>query len=157
MSDRGLWIPSKIAPIMPGPSSTERGLPVRSTGSPTETPAEDWLRKSSSRQRTGKKASRSHHHTLSSLNMIFLLMLYIIIWEACRLILKSICLRLAFPSSLMLSCPVYAPPKLQRCKRSCQNTRETPKSLCKTWEIKCKLSSESLRYPLMKDLRVRYT
>lgn len=58
MSERGLWIPSKMAPIMPGPSSTDRGFPVRSTGSPTETPAKDVLRKSSSR--ATEKPGRSH-------------------------------------------------------------------------------------------------
>ena len=36
----GRWIPSKMFPMMPGPSSTDRGLPVRSTGSPIVTPAE---------------------------------------------------------------------------------------------------------------------
>lgn len=39
MSFSGLWIPSKMEPMIPGPSSTERGFPVRSTGSPTDTPA----------------------------------------------------------------------------------------------------------------------
>lgn len=43
MSVKGLWIPSKMAPMIPGPSSTERGLPVRSTGSPTETPAKKFV------------------------------------------------------------------------------------------------------------------
>lgn len=31
-----------MAPNIPGPSSTDRGLPVRNTGSPTVTPA-DYL------------------------------------------------------------------------------------------------------------------
>uniref|UniRef100_A0A1I8J7Y4 UV radiation resistance-associated gene protein n=1 Tax=Macrostomum lignano TaxID=282301 RepID=A0A1I8J7Y4_9PLAT len=35
---RGRWIPSKMEPIIPGPSSTDSGLPVLSTGSPTVTP-----------------------------------------------------------------------------------------------------------------------
>ena len=35
----GLWIPSNMLPRIPGPSSTERGLPVLRTGSPTHTPA----------------------------------------------------------------------------------------------------------------------
>mmetsp|Transcript_17529 Transcript_17529/g.68000 ORF Transcript_17529/g.68000 Transcript_17529/m.68000 type:complete len:250 (+) Transcript_17529:1102-1851(+) len=34
----GRWIPSKISPMIPGASSTERGFPVRSTGSPTWQP-----------------------------------------------------------------------------------------------------------------------
>ena len=38
ISFRGLWIPSKIAPIIPGPNSTDNGLPVLKTGSPTVTP-----------------------------------------------------------------------------------------------------------------------
>lgn len=41
MSLRGRWIPSKIEPMIPGPNSTERGFPVRRTGSPTETPADE--------------------------------------------------------------------------------------------------------------------
>lgn len=45
MSFRGRWIPSKMEPMIPGPSSTERGFPVRSTGSPTDTPAGLELRK----------------------------------------------------------------------------------------------------------------
>lgn len=32
-------LPSKILVMIPGPSSTESGLPVRKTGSPTVTPA----------------------------------------------------------------------------------------------------------------------
>ena len=36
----GRCIPSKILDSIPGPSSTERGFPVRSTGSPTHTPAD---------------------------------------------------------------------------------------------------------------------
>ncbi len=32
-------LPSKILVIIPGPSSTDKGLPVRKTGSPTVTPA----------------------------------------------------------------------------------------------------------------------
>ena len=36
---RGLWMPSKMFSMIPGPSSTERGLPVLSTGSPIVTPA----------------------------------------------------------------------------------------------------------------------
>ena len=39
MSLRGRCIPSKIDPIIPGPNSTERGFPVRSTGSPMVTAA----------------------------------------------------------------------------------------------------------------------
>lgn len=39
MACRGLWIPSKMPPKIPGPSSTESGFPVLSTGSPTVTPA----------------------------------------------------------------------------------------------------------------------
>lgn len=35
----GLWIPSKILSMIPGPSSTDKGLPVRNTGSPIVTPA----------------------------------------------------------------------------------------------------------------------
>ena len=35
----GRWIPSKIVSISPGPNSTDKGLPVRVTGSPTVTPA----------------------------------------------------------------------------------------------------------------------
>ena len=54
MSFRGRWIPSKMLPMIPeenliigahtsrlcspGPSSTDRGLPVLRTGSPTVTP-----------------------------------------------------------------------------------------------------------------------
>ncbi len=38
MSSKGRWIPSKMLPIIPGPNSTDRGLPVRKTGSPTLTP-----------------------------------------------------------------------------------------------------------------------
>lgn len=45
MSFRGRWIPSKMDPMIPGPNSTERGFPVRSTGSPTDTPAVFQLRK----------------------------------------------------------------------------------------------------------------
>ena len=44
MSFRGRWMPSKMEPIIPGPSSTERGFPVRRTGSPTDTPADSRLR-----------------------------------------------------------------------------------------------------------------
>jgi hypothetical protein len=33
------FLPSKILVIIPGPSSTDKGLPVRKTGSPTVTPA----------------------------------------------------------------------------------------------------------------------
>ena len=33
-----LWIPSKMEPMMPGPSSTDRGLPVLRMGSPTVRP-----------------------------------------------------------------------------------------------------------------------
>lgn len=44
MSFKGRCIPSKMLPIIPGPSSTDRGLPVRSTGSPTVTPANQRLR-----------------------------------------------------------------------------------------------------------------
>ncbi len=40
MTLRGLWIPSKIWSKIPGPSSTERGCLVLSTGSPTVSPAE---------------------------------------------------------------------------------------------------------------------
>ena len=39
MSFNGRWIPSKMLPIIPGPNSTESGLPVLRTGSPTVTPA----------------------------------------------------------------------------------------------------------------------
>lgn len=39
MSFSGRWIPSKMEPMIPGPSSTESGFPVRRTGSPTDTPA----------------------------------------------------------------------------------------------------------------------
>jgi hypothetical protein len=39
MTCRGLWIPSKIWSRIPGPSSTERGCLVLSTGSPTVKPA----------------------------------------------------------------------------------------------------------------------
>lgn len=39
ISVSGRWIPSKMAPMIPGPSSTERGFPVPRTGSPTHTPA----------------------------------------------------------------------------------------------------------------------
>lgn len=49
MSFRGLWIPSKIEPKIPGPSSTDKGFPVRSTGSPTVTPdvsSYTWLKNS---------------------------------------------------------------------------------------------------------------
>ena len=35
---RGRWIPSKIDPMIPGPSWTERGFSVLRTGSPTVTP-----------------------------------------------------------------------------------------------------------------------
>lgn len=35
----GRWIPSKMFSIIPGPSSTDSGLPVLSTGSPIVTPA----------------------------------------------------------------------------------------------------------------------
>jgi hypothetical protein len=38
MSCKGRWIPSKMLPKIPGPNSTDKGLPVRSTGSPTVTP-----------------------------------------------------------------------------------------------------------------------
>jgi len=38
MSFKGRWIPSKMLPKIPGPNSTDNGLPVRSTGSPTVTP-----------------------------------------------------------------------------------------------------------------------
>ena len=38
MSFSGLWIPSKMEPMMPGPSSTDRGFPVRRMGSPTVRP-----------------------------------------------------------------------------------------------------------------------
>jgi hypothetical protein len=38
MSFKGRWIPSKMLPKIPGPNSTDKGLPVRSTGSPTVTP-----------------------------------------------------------------------------------------------------------------------
>mmetsp|Transcript_7003 Transcript_7003/g.9837 ORF Transcript_7003/g.9837 Transcript_7003/m.9837 type:complete len:217 (-) Transcript_7003:278-928(-) len=38
MSSSGRWIPSKIVPMMPGPSSTDKGAFVRSTGSPTVSP-----------------------------------------------------------------------------------------------------------------------
>jgi hypothetical protein len=34
----GLWMPSKIVPSAPGPSSTESGAPVRRTTSPTVSP-----------------------------------------------------------------------------------------------------------------------
>jgi hypothetical protein len=33
------YLPSKILVMIPGPSSTDNGLPVRKTGSPTVTPA----------------------------------------------------------------------------------------------------------------------
>ena len=46
MSFSGRWIPSKMEPMIPGPNSTERGFPVRSTGSPTDTPAGFKLRNS---------------------------------------------------------------------------------------------------------------
>jgi len=39
-----IYLPSKILPIIPGPSSTDRGLPVLRTGSPTVTPAIPRLR-----------------------------------------------------------------------------------------------------------------
>ena len=38
MSASGRWMPSKMVPMMPGPSSTDSGLRVRSTGSPTVSP-----------------------------------------------------------------------------------------------------------------------
>jgi len=37
------FIPSKMLPIHPGPSSTDSGLPVRNTGSPTVTPAGRYI------------------------------------------------------------------------------------------------------------------
>ncbi len=36
---RGLWIPSNMLFMIPGPSSTDNGFPVRNTGSPTVKPA----------------------------------------------------------------------------------------------------------------------
>lgn len=39
MACKGLWIPSKIPPKIPGPNSTDSGFPVLNTGSPTVTPA----------------------------------------------------------------------------------------------------------------------
>ena len=33
------YSPSKMLPMIPGPSSTDSGFPVRRTGSPTVTPA----------------------------------------------------------------------------------------------------------------------
>lgn len=39
MALRGRWMPSKMVVSRPGPSSTDRGLPVRSTPSPTVRPA----------------------------------------------------------------------------------------------------------------------
>jgi hypothetical protein len=38
-TSNGRWIPSKMLPIIPGPSSTERGMPELNTGSPTVNPA----------------------------------------------------------------------------------------------------------------------
>ena len=38
-TSNGLWMPSYILPMMPGPNSTDSGLPVRNTGSPMVTPA----------------------------------------------------------------------------------------------------------------------
>ena len=38
------YSPSKILPMMPGPSSTDNGFPVLNTGSPTVTPAFSELR-----------------------------------------------------------------------------------------------------------------
>jgi len=38
MAFRGLWIPSKIVPSAPGPSSTDSGAPVLATTSPTVRP-----------------------------------------------------------------------------------------------------------------------
>ena len=38
-------LPSKMLPIIPGPNSTDKGLPVLKTGSPTVTPAKKGLRK----------------------------------------------------------------------------------------------------------------
>ena len=39
MASSGRWMPSKMLPMMPGPSSTDSGCPRRSTGSPTVRPA----------------------------------------------------------------------------------------------------------------------
>lgn len=58
MSFSGRWIPSKIEPMIPGPSSTERGFPVRSTGSPTETPAVSELRKTTEGRKDGNERKR---------------------------------------------------------------------------------------------------
>mmetsp|Transcript_2048 Transcript_2048/g.7143 ORF Transcript_2048/g.7143 Transcript_2048/m.7143 type:complete len:201 (+) Transcript_2048:934-1536(+) len=38
MSSSGRWMPSKMVSMMPGPSSTERGAFLRTTGSPTVRP-----------------------------------------------------------------------------------------------------------------------